>query len=218
MVALHAPWPSHGAPLWKGEVKIVVQPELFLSFRAKLHCAVENWDTRLRCRPFLLLSRNVRPVTSISRTVANTLPVLLEHISMPLTIKWFYQLKTFFFYHDCHIYKSIFFSLWWLVACFLHNQRACLHWTNVAFRIKGSGFRPDRWADIVKGIFKSRFSKSHFYHELDTILLFVLICGLSGEGTVISAVYTNWYYLMLYGDNVLRNMLSLECKMHIFCN
>lgn len=37
-------------------------------------------------RPFLLHSRNVRPVTSSGRTVADTYPVLLEHISMPLKL------------------------------------------------------------------------------------------------------------------------------------
>lgn len=35
-------------------------------------------------RPFLLHSRNVRPVTSSGRTVADTFPVLLQHFSMPL--------------------------------------------------------------------------------------------------------------------------------------
>lgn len=37
-------------------------------------------------RPFLLHSRNVRPVTSSGSTVADTFPVLLEHLSMPFKI------------------------------------------------------------------------------------------------------------------------------------
>lgn len=155
-------------------------------------------------RPFLLHSRNVRPVTPSGRTVADILPVLLEHVSTPSKSFSEVNLSTWKVFVIIAIFMRVFSHFAKDLSIF--TQSMGLGALDGVQDLKAS---PDWWAGIIKVL--SRFSKSHCYLVLDNLLLFVLICGCQ-EKTLISTVYTKWWNLMLYGYNVLRNMLLLGCK------